>query len=431
MNVRFPPRSGHGQRAVLTSLGLLVVAALGFSLFAGCSVRDPVGGSHEEKKWQNNLDVPAKPKAGLAPRIRLLIRPGFIPPDVLEFFTLRYGVQITTDLFEHNSALKQKLAGDAQPYDLVMATDYVVEQLIREKAAARLEKANLGNLGNIPVSYFRLPFDPELQHSVPLFFATLGIAYNRDFVREVPKLNNLRVENPEEDLLLFGHRAIVDEPRVALTAALMAEGVQPNAFDKTALVQAAQRLILGAGLLGVRFLSSELPRSLAQNDITLALAWSGDAAAARQQNKAIRFHLPARMKLVKVECMVVPAGSANQATAEFFLNYLLLPQVSAQLTNYSLYANTNEGSRRHIHRDILNGPAYLQAPVTARTYLRYLGEADKEFDQAWERVKASAPEIRNKVPLRKSRADKGDDAVLAERQPNDPATNAATPQKRK
>jgi spermidine/putrescine-binding protein len=169
---------------------------------------------------------------------------------------------------------------------------------------------------------------------------------------------------------------------------------------------------------------------LAKNDITLALAWSGDAAAARRQNKSIRFNLPARMKLVKVECMAVTAEARHQATAEFFLNYLLLPQVSAELTNYSLYANTNEASRRHIHRDILNGPAYLQAAVTARTYLRYLGEADAEFDRAWASVKANAPDIHNKVPLRKSRAENGDDAILAERQPNDNTSKAAATQRK-
>lgn len=429
MNDRSPLTARRGPWNATTLTGLLATA-IGLLLPTGCSVRDPVGGAHEEKKWQNNLELQPKPEAGLAPQLHLLIRTGFLPPEVLELFATRYGVRITTEFFEQNSELKQKLGEKPEQFDLVMASDYVIEQLVKEKRLKLLDKSNLGNLGNVPVSFFRLPFDPELQYSVPLFFATLGIVYNCDFVREVPKLNNLRVENPEEDLLLFGHRAIIDEPRVALTAALLAEGIEPNAFDKPALDRVANRLIFGASLLGVRFLASELPRALAKNDITLALAWSGDAAAARRQNKSIRFNLPARMKLVKVECMAVTAESKHQASAEFFLNYLLLPQVSAELTNYSLYANTNEASRRHIHRDILNGPAYLQAAVTARTYLRYLGEADTEFDRAWARVKANAPDIHNKVPLRKSRAETGDDAILAGRQPNDNTSKAATPQRK-
>ena len=429
MNDGYPPASRRGLWIAPHLLGLLIAAA-GLLLLTGYSVRDPVGGAREEKRWQNNFKLPPKPAAGLAPRLHLLIRPGFLPPEVLEFFSTSYGTQITTEFFQQNSELKQKLAENPKQFDLVMASDYLIEQLAKEKRLKVLEKSNLGNLGNLPVYFFRLPFDPELRHSVPLFFATLGIVYNSDFVREVPKLNNLRVENPEEDLLLFGHRAIIDEPRVALTAALLAEGIEPNAFDKTALDRVANRLVFGASLLGVRFLSSELPGALAKNDITLALTWSGDAAAARRQNKSIRFNLPARMKLVKVECMAVAGETQHQATAEFFLNYLLMPQISGELTNYSLYANTNEASRRHIQRDILNGPAYLQAAVTSRTYLRYLGEADAEFDRAWARVKANAPEIREKTPLRKSRAENGDEDILAERQPNDTRSKAAATERR-
>lgn len=394
-------RSADGlptRRAHLKSLALGSLSLLAAGVAVGCNRRPANEGLSRFERWKRE-HRPARPAYPLTSRLRLLIWRDYLDPRLLEKFAEDYHVELEITYFENNSELKVLAETKPDAFDLLMPSDYVVQRFIRQDLIAPLSKANLPNLGNVSPLFFRSPYDPELRYSVPLFHSCLGVTFNREVVRYIPKTFNLRMPTREEELLMYGYRALLDEPRVALTAALMDDGVGPNDATAQTLQKVTDRLISETGELGIRYLASQLPAALARDEIKLAVNWSGAAAVALKSNASIRFVLPSRSKLVQVDSFVIPKSSKSKSTAEFFLNYLLDPGVSGALTNYSLYANTVGPSRSYIDRDILLGPAYMQPALRERVFITDLGPLEDEFEAQWKRLRLQAPKVTAKVPL--------------------------------
>lgn len=376
----------------VASLGVLVL------LFLTACYKESTGSRPPFEHWEHLAEAPV-PKHPLAPSLKILIWRDYFDPRIIASFEKRYGTKIEITYFENNAELKQIFKDNPDAFDLLMPSDYVVERFIKEKnLLAPIRKENVPNMGHIKQLFFRSPYDPELVYSVPLFHSCLGISFNFKKLHHIPRNFTLRGSSDDENLLLHGYRALVDEPRVALSAALVDDGADPNAPTPEALAKTADRLIKDTTELGINFLASALPQRMINNEIVLAVNWSGAAAVAAQKNPTIRFVLPQGKKFVQVDSFVIPLTSKRRYTAEFFLNFLLVPEISGALTNFSLYANTNEASSPFISREILLGPAYMEPPQTQRIFFADLGPVEEEFERQWARVKQAAPPPKVKVP---------------------------------
>ena len=379
--------------AFVGGFGLLVLLC-----FVACSYKERTGPRPPFEHWEHLSEAPV-PKHPLSPTLKILIWRDYLDPRIIESFERRYKTKIEITYFENNAELKQVFKDKPDEFDLLMPSDYVVERFVKEKnLLAPIRKENVPNMGHIKQVLFRSPYDPELVYSVPMFHSCLGISFNFRKLHHIPRDFSLRGSSDNENLLLHGYRALVDEPRVALSAALVDDGVDPNAPSPEALAKTADRLIKDTTEMGINFLASALPERMINNEIVIAVNWSGAAAVAARRNPAIRFVLPQGKKFVQVDSFVIPMTSKRRYTAEFFLNYLLIPEVSGALTNYSLYANSNGASSPFVSRDILLGPAYMEPPQTQRVFFADLGPIEEEFERQWARVKQAAPPAKAKVP---------------------------------
>ena len=374
------------------------------SIFGGssCGHREPAGKSAViSAHWENMAEFPV-PTEPLSEKLRILVWRDYLDPKILSFFEERYKVRLEIVYFENNTELKEIFKNEPTGFDLLMPSDFVVEGYIKnivDPLLAPIRRENVPNLAHVKKSFFQSKYDPELVYSVPLFHSVLGVAFNNKTVQHLPRDFTLRTSGSEENLMLFGYRAVLDEPRVSLSAALIDDGVDPNSPTPETLASTANRLADDVGTLGIRFLASSLPSEMINERIKIAICWSGAAAAASQKNSNIRFILPkGQKKLYQIDSFVIPATSTRHYTAEFFLNFLLIPEISGALTNYSVYANSNAASTPFIARDILHGPAYMEPPVNSRLFLSDLGQLESDFEKEWLRVKQTHPAVKIKVP---------------------------------
>ena len=391
------------RRGVLVANSMIFIGAslIAVLLLIGCSNRDDVAEIEGLQTWRD-IDLPEPPEEPLASELRLLIWRDYFDPEVLELFEDHYGVELKVTFFENNSDLKRRYRADPEGFDLLMPSSYVVERLVKADLVAELNKERLPNMGNVAPAFFQAEYDRELRFSVPFFFSYLGVAFNSDYLRSLPRDFKLTSSSREENLILYGYRSLLDENRITIATQLLQNGFDQNSTDPEQIRVVIDKLIEQSAENGIRFLADDLPSALIENEILIAACWSGAANYALAENPAIRFVLPDGPKFLEIDSLVILKSSPHQATAEFLMNYLLIPAISGANTNYSYYANSNEASRPFVQRDILIGPSYMSAPAGTSIFLQDLGDFENFYEQEWTRMKSLLQPVPPKIPLRTS-----------------------------
>ena len=109
----------------------------------------------------------------------------YIDEDVVPNFETMYNAHINYDTFESNEMLYTKLLG-GNAYDVLVPSDYMIEQLLDEKMLQPVNKEQLTNLENLDPNVVEMQkaFDPDLEYAVPYFWGSVGLVYNRTTVDE-------------------------------------------------------------------------------------------------------------------------------------------------------------------------------------------------------------------------------------------------------
>lgn len=378
--------------------GALILISI---VLAGCSYRDKVTEIEELQPWRD-IELPEPPETPLAPKLRLLIWRDYFDPEVLKMFEEYYDVDLEITFFENNSDLKRRYRAAPEGFDILMPSSYVVERLVKADLLAELNKDRLPNLGNVAPAFFQAEYDRELRFSVPFFFSYLGVAFNSDYLRSLPRDFKLTSTSREENLILYGYRALLDENRITIATQLLQNGFDHNSANPEEIRSAIDTLIAQSADNGIRFLADDLPSALIENEILIAACWSGAASYALAENPSIRFVLPDGPKFLEIDSLVVLKSSPHRETAEFLINFLLIPAISGANTNFSYYANSNEASRPFVERDILIGPGYMSAPAGTSIFLHDLGDFEDVYESEWIRMKSLLQPVPPKIPLRTS-----------------------------
>jgi spermidine/putrescine-binding protein len=132
---------------------------------------------------------------------------------------------------------------------------------------------------------------------------------------------------------------------------------------------------------------------LVNGQAAMLVGWSEDALAAQEQNPAIRYVLPEEGGMIWGDGFVISARSRRQFTAELFLNYLLRPEVSAQIANQYYFATANEAAYPFIDAEIRDNPIMFpskQDIAKAEWYLPLSPAGQKLYDDIWTRFMAGS-----------------------------------------
>ncbi|MEZ4611460.1 MAG: hypothetical protein R2838_14695 [Caldilineaceae bacterium] len=88
--------------------------------------------------------------------------------------------------------------------------------------------------------------------------------------------------------------------------------------------------------------------------------------------------------------MTVPKTASHPYTAEVFINYILDPEIGAQLTNWNFYGSPNAAAEPFIDEEVLNDPGIYPPEETLNKleFLADLGEGTLLWDRIWTEIKS-------------------------------------------
>ena len=156
-------------------------------------------------------------------------------PDVLADFEKETGYKINYVNFDLDETMLAKLeSANGGDYDVIIADDYIIETVIAEGLAQKLDKEKLPNFGNINPLYQGQFYDPADEYTVPYGAGVQTIVYN-------PALVDLDVKGYKDlwDAAFEDNVAITANYRVMIGMALKVLGYSYNTNDLKELEEAA------------------------------------------------------------------------------------------------------------------------------------------------------------------------------------------------
>jgi spermidine/putrescine-binding protein len=187
-----------------------------------------------------------------------------------------------------------------------------------------------------------------------------------------------------------GQICMLDDTRECFAAALKLMGKSLNETDEPTLTQVADMLKKQKQLVKA-YDSGDFAGKLASGDVWVAHGYTGQLAKAAHEDPEKRFVviMPKEGGTVAVDNLCIPASSKRAEAAHRFINFVLDPNIAAEIANSTFYASANRDARRHIKPELLNDPAvYPPADVLKRCeFIREVGDTTQVYDRLWTEIK--------------------------------------------
>ena len=329
----------------------------------------------------------------------------YIADSTIREFEKETGIDVTYDVYDSNEVLEGKLLSGNTGYDIVGPSSEFMGRQIIAGVYQKLNKDALYNYDNLDPAMMNLleNLDPDNAHSIPYLWGTTGIGYNKQKAIEVMgvdfAMNTLDVVFIPEIIAKFQHCgvAFLDAPSEMFKAALHYLGLNPNSQNPKDYQEQSTELFNNVRPYIQYFHSSKYINDLANGDICLAFAWSGDVlqAADRASESGngvqIEYRIPKEGTLMWFDMLAIPADAPNPGNAHKFLNYILKPEVIAEISNKVNFANANIPSKSLIKADSLNNPdIYPEEELMRKLFLAKIlpPDIDRVMTRQWVDIKS-------------------------------------------
>jgi spermidine/putrescine transport system permease protein len=193
------------------------------------------------------------------------------------------------------------------------------------------------------------------------------------------------LDNKFKNSLVF-----LDDQRAIIGMALKKLGYSLNETDPTKLEEAKKELLKLKD--NIKIFDSDSPKtSLINGEAAVGYVWGAEAALAQQENPDIKVFFPKEGLYLWQDNFVVPKGAPHPKNAELFINFLLDPEISAEISKSFPYANPNVEAHKLMDKETLeNKVIYPDSEIIKNgEYLKDLGEATKLYDNIWTEIKSN------------------------------------------
>jgi len=334
--------------------------------------------------------------------LNLYIWSDYLAPNTLSDFQEQTGIKVHAAYFDTNETLETKLLAGSSGFDIVVPTASYFERQIKAGAFLNLDKSKLPNLKNMdPQLMAKVALhDPENSHGVIYMWGTNGIGYNEKMVK------TLMPDAPLDSWRLVFDPAVaskvakcgislLDSPAEMLRAVYSYMGKNPNSQSADDLAQAEAVLIKIRPYIR-NFSSSEYIEALANGDLCVSVGYNGDVMQARDRareaNKGIdiRYVVPKEGSILWFDMLAIPKDAPDPQSAYTFMNYMMTPQVIADVSNFKRYANANAASQPLVLPAVKDDPG-IYPPLDQRQSLAVQladsPEQTRAITRVWQKFK--------------------------------------------
>lgn len=306
-------------------------------------------------------------------QLKMYVPGEYVDEDIFdgfkEFYKEKTGksVDVVVTTFDTVEEIITAVERDNADYDLLMPSDYAVEQLIKKDLLLKVDKEKVDAEKVIKPEYVTLAkvSDPTLEYSVPYMYGTFGIMYdyqktgkhidswsaiftdeykgksaNKDSLREA--ITSAAIWNKRDELATAsdGFTNYGDDYKAKLQSIYgdFTEGAIEGAVEELKAMKQNSALWGGEDL--------KFNMASGNTDVEVALMWSCDAGYIMNDyedddgnehdgNRNIWYAVPKEGGNIYLDCFVISKYAKNTEAANYFLEYVCTKDVAMKNSEYA------------------------------------------------------------------------------------------------
>jgi spermidine/putrescine-binding protein len=309
------------------------------------------------------------------------------PQEILDGFEKDTGFKVKYVNFDTDETMFARLEADKKgSYDLVIADDYMVENVIKEGLARKLDRSLLPNYGNINSLYQKQFYDPADEYTIPYGAGVQTIVYDPEVGVQIRGYFDLWNPLLKQKVGIIGNYRVIN----GMALKVMKQSYNTNDLD---VIRAAGDF-LKALAPNIRLIRDDnLDEELVSGEVSVAVMYTSQVTAAKMAKPELVVVFPPEGIGFGIMAACIPSKAPHAAAAHAFLTYILDPHRGAQCFMALGYYSTFSASDPYIdaeYRDFLTLPEDIKNAASMEMIQNISPEAEALHNLIWTEFKTAA-----------------------------------------
>jgi spermidine/putrescine transport system substrate-binding protein len=343
----------------------ICVLAMMTAAFAGCAPKEEATGMVEGHKISGELNLYAWD--------------AMFPQEVLDGFEAETGVEVNYSNFDSNEAMLAKLEeADGGDYDVVFCDDYIIEVVIAEGLAQKLDTSRIVNYKHLNPRFMSQFFDPTNEYTIPHGAGIPLIVYD-------PALTDVEITGYQDlwDPALEDNVAITANYRVISGITLLSMGKHFNEEDPAVIQQAGDKMLELAP--NIRIINDNNAQdSLISGEVAAAFLYTSQVYLAMTARPDLKMVYPKEGLGYGFMAGFIPSQSPNADAAYAFMDYINRPDVSAKCFDFLGYYCTNKAAEPLVSESMRQFVVLPEDAATGEIIQNVSPEAEELYLEIWD-----------------------------------------------
>ncbi len=243
----------------------------------------------------------------------------YINLALLDEFEQKYNCNIVYETFESNEMMYTKLSS-GEKYDILIPSDYMIERLIAEEYLAPIDWNLITNKDGLMPEVMNKSYDEGNVYSVPYFWGTVGIIYDKTVVDEADLADGWELLNNKK---YAGNVYMYDSERDSFMVALKALGYSMNTHDENEISKAYNWLVDQRENMQPIYAGDDVIDNMISGNKAMAVVYSGDASYMISENENLEYFTPEQGTNLWCDAMVMTKTCENTELAHEFIDFII------------------------------------------------------------------------------------------------------------
>ena len=262
----------------------------------------------------------------------------YIDETVVKQFEKETGIKVKYEEYESPEEMYTKYKAGSISYDVICSSEYMVERLMEEGEVLAMDYDAMDNYRNLDPDILKMAevYDKDHKYSVPYFYGTLGLLYNKNEISGQTASHWSCLWDPTYEDEIIMENSVRD----TFAPALIDLGYSLNDTKEDHLREALELLKQQkADNIVYGYYVDETADAMINEEAMIALCYSGEAATAMGENENLAYSIPEEGSNLWIDSWFIPRSCTNQTNALKFLNFLCREDIAQRNFDYVEYSS--------------------------------------------------------------------------------------------